>query len=68
MRKIHSVVTKVAEQQKKLKTHFSFEVFPVNKVANTIENLLTGKTSVPTDIPVYIVKEIIDVYLQYLFF
>ena len=35
MRKIHSVVKKVAEQQKKLKTHFSFEVFPVNKVANT---------------------------------
>ena len=44
------------------KENFSFEVFIENAIANPIKNLPTGKASVSNDIPVSILKKIIDVY------
>ena len=41
---------------------FSFEDFTENSVKNAIKNLPTGKANVSNDIPVSIMKEIIDAY------
>ena len=39
-------------------------IFVEDAVATTIKNLPTGKASVSNDIPVFIIKETIDVYSQ----
>ena len=39
-------------------------IFAEDAVANAIKNLPTGKASVSNDIPVFIIKETIDVYSQ----
>ena len=44
------------------KENFSFEVFTEGTVAHAIKNLPTSKASVSNDIPVSIMKEIIDTY------